>query len=496
MTARTSLIFAFAVVSLALLLQPAPALANGGPFVVVYPNGDPAAKGILARLDPNLKPAREERLRVLKEDLTIRFGPDKRRGAADSVLPLANVEAVYTIENPTGEEIAIDFGFPILRGIYVNPWSMLPRPAVHVKLNDKHVDTTIISNSVIYGIIRQHARQAIDTAIANDATLASLVAAAKSADEGTRIALDAHLRQERKWTKSDAALFVEYAGLTMDKTTMIPFDRRLLFGWGALPAGDLSLANLGPLSAIGEQKATQFLAHLAARFDPSVTATYESIFSAWGGDVRERSVDLRTGAIRPREIQMEPAAADGTRDRAFILAGDPTVYARVDYLDEKAPITDTEKQACRRILKNLPVIFTFAPMNLLHYHATFPPHKVQTVTVSYEQYAYTDTAKPKSHQLAYVVHPASLWKEFGPIHLKVEVPAEVPFRASVPCGRSEPVLRKLSFGSAFPNEPANVSYVTYEATLTDKTGELFLGLDAHAWQQTMHDWGFRPAPRQ
>ena len=26
--------------------------ANGGPFVVKYPNGDPAAKGVLARLDP------------------------------------------------------------------------------------------------------------------------------------------------------------------------------------------------------------------------------------------------------------------------------------------------------------------------------------------------------------------------------------------------------------------------------------------------------------
>ena len=27
--------------------------------------------------------------------------------------------AAYTIENPTGEEIQIDFGFPILRGIYL-----------------------------------------------------------------------------------------------------------------------------------------------------------------------------------------------------------------------------------------------------------------------------------------------------------------------------------------------------------------------------------------
>ena len=53
------------------------AFGNGGPFVVKYPSGDPAAKGVLARLDPTLKPARETRLRVVKEDLTVRFGTDR-----------------------------------------------------------------------------------------------------------------------------------------------------------------------------------------------------------------------------------------------------------------------------------------------------------------------------------------------------------------------------------------------------------------------------------
>ncbi len=46
------------VVSLVVLVLVAAglALANGGPFVVTYPGGDPAAKGVLARLDPSLKP--------------------------------------------------------------------------------------------------------------------------------------------------------------------------------------------------------------------------------------------------------------------------------------------------------------------------------------------------------------------------------------------------------------------------------------------------------
>ena len=43
--------------------------ANGGPFVLKYPNGDPAAKGVLARLDPDLKPGRENR-----------FAGQRRRG--------------------------------------------------------------------------------------------------------------------------------------------------------------------------------------------------------------------------------------------------------------------------------------------------------------------------------------------------------------------------------------------------------------------------------
>ena len=53
------------------------ALGNGGPFMIKYPNGDPAAKGVLARLDPDLKPTRESRLRVVKEDLKVTFGRDR-----------------------------------------------------------------------------------------------------------------------------------------------------------------------------------------------------------------------------------------------------------------------------------------------------------------------------------------------------------------------------------------------------------------------------------
>ena len=113
------------------------AFGNGGPFVVKYPSGDPAAKGVLARLDPTLKPARETRLRVVKEDLTVRFGADRQVYGPVAMPPRVEVTAAYTIENPTGEEVQVDFGFPILRGIYLSR-GMMPYPDVRVTIDKEY----------------------------------------------------------------------------------------------------------------------------------------------------------------------------------------------------------------------------------------------------------------------------------------------------------------------------------------------------------------------
>ena len=119
-------------------------VANGGPFVIKYPKGDPAAKGVLARLSDDLRPARETRLRVVKEDLGISFELDPLYAAyaahakknpkwiRPEPLPLVRVTAAYTIENPTGEEVTVDFGFPILRGVYMRPGGMMSVPDVSV----------------------------------------------------------------------------------------------------------------------------------------------------------------------------------------------------------------------------------------------------------------------------------------------------------------------------------------------------------------------------
>jgi len=469
-----------AAVSAGSLLAAGVVLANGGPFVVKYPNGDPAAKGVLARLDPDLKPTTEDRLKVLKEDLKIAFVRDGRGGDGASSTPRAEVSAAYTIENPTGQELTVDFGFPILRGVYLR-MGMGPIPDVRVRLDkEEYVSCEIISNSTIYGIIRARARETITKALAGDAKLAGLVARVKTAAaderEAARQALAERLTGKLKWNERDAALLVEYAGLEFGEIKTNPRDRGYT-GWWSEESGKLLNSNLGALVAIGEQKATQFFAQLAARFDAKAASTYEAIFSAWGGDVRERSVDLTSGEVRPREIAVDPKAL--AKEPRLNSGSDPTVYARVDYFDETAKLTDAEKAACKTILRNLPVVFTFAPMNLLHYQAKFPARSTRVLTVSYSQYAYADTKAPASYQLAYVVHPASLWKDFGPINLQVSVPKGVSLCASADCKKSGREERDVYEEGGAKKRPFDI----YTATLKDKTGELFVAVDSGEWNK-------------
>lgn len=550
-------------------------LANGGPFLVKYPNGDPAARGVPARLDPNLKPTREERLRVVKENLTIRFmvdpiyaervaaapatpapapkapapkpvapapaGPGQAaavpkpadRSAVDRTSeppPLAVVTAAYTIENPTDKPIEVDFGFPILRGIYISPFSMMPSPDVKVTLDKNYIHPEIISNSRIYGVIRQQARDVIEKAIASNGELARLVATVRATGmvrqrareaisqavdkdaalsaavtrdrqlsavatppneqetteiNAARAALSEYLARTLKWEASDVALMVEFASLDFRTQLSHPRDRAPFF-WSASP--NLVTANLGPLSAIGEQKATQFFARLAACFDPKVATAYEDIFSAWGGDVRERSLDLQTGEIRPREITMNSeslAAAPSHRYDAIV--NDPTIYARVDYLDPKANLTARDKVSCENVLKNLPVVFTFAPMNLVYYRATFPAHSTQTLTVSYKQFMYADTREPGSYQLAYVVHPASMWKDFGPINLEIALPEGVPVRSSVAC-RHKGTEDRDPPPDVHSRQPSKKTRCDiHQALVQDKTGELFVAIGSQAWSKVTHE---------
>jgi hypothetical protein len=90
---------------------------------------------------------------------------------------------------------------------------------------------------------------------------------------------------------------------------------------------------------------------------------------------------------------------------------------------------------------------------------------------------YNDDRGPTSYQLAYVLHPASLWDNFGPIHVTIQVPNGVACRASVPVQEGKPDPK---FESNVPN------YRFYRAALTeakDKKGELFIGIDKAAYDK-------------
>jgi hypothetical protein len=314
---------------------------------------------------------------------------------------------------------------------------MMPRPDVNVRLDKTAIKSTVISNSAIYGIIRQRAREVIEGAIADDTTLKELVASVRNANDETRKAkrkaLLSHLEDTIKWNERDASLMVEYASLDFGKFKVQPPDRSRMGFWPGF-----------------------------------------AIFTAWGGDVRERSVDLATGKVRPREVTVNRKELD-KKPSPFRSDFDPTIYARVSYLDPKAKISESEKASCKAILKNLPVVFTFAPMNILHYQVKFPAKSMQKLTVSYSQYAYSDTRSPSSYQLAYVLHPASLWKEFGPINLEVAVPEGVAFRASVPCENGG--VKKS------PHNPQDGQFNIYKAELEQKTGELYLAVAADGWKR-------------
>jgi hypothetical protein len=457
------------------------AWANGGPFVIKHASGDSAAKGVLARLMPNLRPGRESVLKVLREDLTVSFEPKADPGYLP-LYPFAHVSAEYTIENPSDRPVTLDFGFPILHGFYVrpahydHPAAMFPSPpqaSIAVTQNGQRVDYAVISNSMLFGAIRSIAKPAIDRALAAPDLAAAVRAVRKEAEPGpARQALVETLTRRRGFGENEAVLLADYASLDFSPPSAKAGDAAPAQAAQAshrIPDGDfsfmwktpwerdaLAVGNLGPLRYIGEQKATQLMALLAAKLDPKSAVSYESILAAWGGEVRERSVDLAGGSVRPRESK-SPST-------------DSALYARVDFM--APPPSTSLRRRLDSILSHLPVVFTFVPMNLIHAQATFAAKSTARIRFAYEQFAYEDTGTPATFQLAYVVHPASFWDSFGSIHLDVAVPDGVSFRASVPTSRGRPETGKHGESS-----------VHYRGEVPTKTGEIYLGLSAIEWKK-------------
>jgi hypothetical protein len=473
--------------------------ANGGPFLVRAPGGDPATKGAPAPILPDLLPGREARLRVVKEELGFRFTGDPSSAPVE-------VNAQYSIQNPTDDDIRLEIGFPIVRGIFqpyygggMGGGGWLGQPVVGVQRANKPHPFTVITNSDLLTRIRRHAYQIIDGEVALRPGLKTLQDQMKAAAGNNQAAEEVQKRlvvelvKGERWSERDARLLANFARVIWQPPPPpdpsakaksseeeeipewmkrkhpeeaggrprrpkapeeVPFFEEAHGGTIGLDyfagTGPKWPPYLGPLASLGELKATQLLSHLASCFKPGVGRSYETIFTSWGGDVRERSVDLGTGALRPREN-----AASGE-----------ALYARVEVFQPQVVVDPEKRNACENIAASLPVTFTFAPMNLIRTEVAFPKRSTTLLGFTYAQRAFDDTAKPSSYQLAYLVHPASFWAEFGPIHVTIEVPKRIPVRASVRTKHAE----------------TRAGFDVYRGVLKAKTGELLVAVPKAGWE--------------
>jgi hypothetical protein len=391
---------------------------------------------------PELMPGREARLRVVKARLVV--GCER---AAQPGPPLARVGLTAVVENPTGEVIEEELGFPILHPVAVR--------AVQVQVEGVDARAGAVSSHELLGRAREIDRAIIDRGIAADPTLARLTAALRAATGSrppatraasgpralarraaaepralaTRAALADHLAR-KGWPDRDAALMAEVAGL-------LP---------AAAKPGPATAAGLGPLAALGERRATQLLATLAARFDPARAASPERVVAAWAAEAREQALDLGTGQVRLRA----PAAP----------ASAPAEAAR---LERDRSLKPAQKESLRRILRSLPPAAPLARLSLVRYALKVPAHSRRTVRLSYTQRAYPDAGPPVTWQVGVVVQPASLWQSHGPIGFEVRAPAGVAVRASAPC--------------------TTTAAGACRGTVAAGAGPLLVAVDAAAWER-------------
>jgi hypothetical protein len=453
-----------------LILIPVSGWSNGGPFFIAYPDGDNSAKGVLAVLGEHLTPHAEENLRVIGEDLTIRYrdaveGPQHRdRGMFEiggSHLPYF-VEAKYEIENPGKRDVTAYFAFPILGGKVIQYSSMMGlSSSFHVRVEGgspkeasaPSTESVLIREAPVFlypvhinGLLREHAHRAIEQWIEDRESRKTRVEAVKTASgeeqAKAREAFETFLREKEGLSPTDAALFADLVALD------IPLDSEPRVGFlpnpgspdvpGVIPVAHLAMTGLfgsaegeqkligrylGPLASIGEQKGTQLWTRVASVIDPEHPYSYADFFEAWGGETREVSLDYETEKVRPREN-------DGSGNDL----SEGVLYGRVDYLED-GNLTPETKQILERIVQNLPVIFSYTPMSLAVYRVYFPAGETRFVHVTYEQDSFVDTKDPKTYQLCYVIRTALNWDEFGKINLRVEVPGGREFVSDPPVER-------------------------------------------------------------
>ena len=291
-----------------------------------------------------------------------------------------------------------------------------------------------------------------------------------------------YLTAELGWNARDAALLVEYASLDFGRQTLAPPPRPL--GRAILeherprsskrrtsghsgPSANRRPRNYSPSSPRGSTSRREATTRRSSRPGAAMSASGRS---TW-----------RPAEVRPREIGLPAGRSD--RKPPARLGSRPAADGRSDRLrphrlpDPNAKLSPAEKASCEAVLKNLPVTFTFAPMNLLHYQVKFPAHGTRVVAVTYRQYAYADTQRHGQLPVGLRATPSQLWKDFGPIALKVHAPKGILCRASAATGTGPGEPRAAHHAAMLPGPAVDpkIPMEFYRATLEspeEKRGEL------------------------
>lgn len=476
---------------LAAMLACSIALANGGPFFERHVDGSNAVSASMAGFE-HMIPGLQDRIACLGEDLTITIENELKLGRAAEAarkaprptgntldsnpidykqryalipekLPRITVEAKYTLVNTSDRPVNMRFGFPVIYS---------PHGYAKVLVDGTKTKSHHLSLDDILLHIRSAAAEGIAEILTADKELSAAVATiseieshydgrkpdkgAMNLGERTRAAKAlTDVLKKRQLTDSQVALVSEFFILPPSPKPERP-NIDALDEYPRYIATHRFFPERGVLERIGVLKATQLYTEVLKALAPAQHIDYEQFFRAWGGQEKRVSLDLETGEIRERVLS-PIRFTDGGMMGPIPL----DIYAREEYLDSRNLPKDLKKHLMT-VLRNLPVTFAFAPVNMTVYDVAFAPGQKRMVAVEVSQLPSIDGREPVTAQFEYIMKTARYFEEFDHINLEVRAPSGTALAISPACAE---VRQKSRDGRD-----------VYRARITDYSKNLYIAI--------------------
>jgi len=379
-------------------------------------------------------------------------------------LPLIWNATVADIENETDAQLSPHLTHPIL----FDPQNANQGAKAHVayavfssngkRFSEEYngyekINARLMSYSVIYGMLRKEAVAIIINAIRTSPEFLTMVESLQKADTAAKIQAESSLSEYLRgagWNQKDIDLFCIYSGLDIARNDITPLDRSAFCDDSGKEYADIANANLGILAALGEIRATQYLIHLAAKFDPEFEKRIGKFYASWLGETAGQSVGLihkfpwpqkgimpdfpigpKPGELRPREAALNEAdAAQFPKD---IMRSDPILNYLSRKIDPAAKLTEPEKAVLQNIIDSMGDDQPLPPLGLLRFNISVPAKTKIQYVITYRQFARLDTHAPSTYQYI-VLFPQTddTANREVPSCLLVRAPASVPFSMSAP----------------------------------------------------------------